>query len=215
MGATITLPSGSWKNSCTDYSFNNQSGLLTAYLKDKHGTPQKSSVIVTNGMTLENDDGKFVISSTGWYTDMDTLSNTEPSGDWKTTARSISLKNCILSALLQCCDGSWTHSTIVVVQNMTLENNDGCFNITTECRNSGRVVAIDRPQVPLGSWVQSARRCKITKQGSILMLRAELQNERGQWVSATHKYIDGTIPILGNNNGSFSVDNRDCASLFD
>lgn len=201
MGQTLSEPGGSWKNSTDSYTFDKTTGLLTANLKARDGSILQSSVIVTHGMALENDDGKFIITTKGHYSVTGAYSNVLPAGNWMFTAKNISLENNILTAFLQKPDGTYSHSSIVVLEGYVVENDNGKFNIVKHSLQQEKL------QYPLGSWINSAEDIELSVNNGKYMLKANLIANDGSKKYRTLTY-SSKYDIFENENGNFKfVDN--------
>ncbi len=211
MGQTLSEPTGSWKGSVDYYTFDNKSGVLSGGLKTQDGSTKLSSVVVTHGMSLDNDDGKFVIKSRGQYTLSDTYSNVLPAGNWTLTAKNINLIDGVLSAWLQKPDGLYSHSTMVVLEGHVIENNCGKFRIIgNNC--DPHFKRVEKLQCPLGSWINSAEDIEISMDKSQYILKATLTANDGSKKQQTIKY-SSQYEMFDNDNGNFkSVGN--CQSRF-
>lgn len=220
MGGRVSLPDGSWKNSAKSYSFNEETGILSAQLFKKDGSVSESSTIATNGMVLENNDGTFKIVTKGHYPNMSSsslfsgqlYSTVLPSGNWSLSSRNNELNDGVLSAELKKNDGTYTHSTIVVVDGCIVENNNGRFNI--KLQNSQQYLNKSTTPLPMGSWCMSAKDTKI-ESASIFsnkyILSAKLKKCDGTYNQNTLTYYahdiyendDGNFKFVGNFENSF------------
>ncbi len=212
---SLQMPDGSWQGSAVNPSFDPNTGLLTTYLKACDGSLKRASIVATYGMILENDDGKFKVVKKGEYDSASLYSDERPAGNWSETATDVTFIDSVLSANLRRVDGSYSYSSIVVFEGMSVENQDGCFVITKKSRDNAFVVKKQPIQLPLGSWIQSARSVKASRCKNIITITADLKDENGNWKTCTYKYADSTLPVLGNNNGSFNVDLGNCYDRID
>ena len=210
MGAQITLPDGTWKDSAKDYYFDQSTGYLTALLLTSDGSITQSSTIATYGMSLENDNGRFKIVSKG-YSNNSALhraeySNVLPAGNWFFTARNIQFDNNILSAELKNSNQIYTHSTIVVFEGFVVENCNGEFRIVKQYVNPNQFSNLNyfeqNKYLPLGSWINSAGQIKFENvQKDTCSISALLKKTDGTANKCflTYRQFD----IYDNDNGNF------------
>jgi hypothetical protein len=241
MGNSLQMPGGTWKNTAVDIHFDPNSGLLVASLQTKLGSYQRDSIVATNGMVLEYDDGKFKVITKGEYSSSDLYSDVRPAGNWSETATNVRFQNNVLSASLKKANGDIQHSSIVVVDGMVVENTDGCFTVSKQTQNfasnyekqvcnlksqiqnlksqvdilKSQNQTLNQTKLPLGSWVQSARKVRLSTFANISTLTAELRHTSGAFSTASYSYPSHRLPVLGNNDGSFVVDIEDCSSVIE
>lgn len=203
-------PSGSWKKSCESYVFDDNDKLLTCMLISKDGFLKRSNIICTIGMELENDNGDFKVIKKGFYPDLpnQTFSKIRPAGNWSETALNIKFDDSILTADLQKKDGSYMRSSIVVLDGMILENDDGRFKILKNnfYNREQNYVTIE---LPSGSWILTASNIKLKKKinTNIVNLSAYLKNCENLEIYSEINFSSEKIPRLSNENGKFKIDN--------
>lgn len=209
MGQTVSLPTGTWRETCNDYTFDETTGILIAKLRKENGTLSTSGVKVVRGMTLSNDNGKFVI-----HHSQREIETVLPAGNWSITCRNPILKNSVLSAELQKTDGSYVHSAIVVHRGAIIENMNGIFeNISSEYTPSecAQTRTMDNSVLlPLGTWINSAKNVNVCGN----KLTAQLQNNYGNWVHA-EIVLHSKFMVLENNDGKFVVTDDDYRKKID
>lgn len=220
----ITLPQGNWSNSATNIEFDENSGLLKCKLITKNNLTNDISILATNGMILENDDGHFNVINVGNKKGVE-ITSEFPVGTWMTTAKdSTMLSNGVLKSYLRTIDGRYNESLVVVYKGMILENNNGTFKCISfplgnnqsnqsdqsNFSNPAHVDKVERIYIdkivekPMykiigGNWIKSARCIELTEH----YLYAELQKENGSWIRASYNIGKDKILILENKNGVF------------
>lgn len=202
MGNSISEPTGTWKSSAESYDLNSRTNVLTANLKSRDGSIKQSSVIVTHNMELDNNDGQFKIGSRGQYTYPDTYSQVLPAGNWMLSAKCITFQNGILSALLQNPNGSFSHSTMVVLNGHVVENDCGKFKITNIDHTQLSPTTGLPLQCPLGSWINSAEDVHISMEGHQYILKATLTAADGSKRQRSIKY-SSQYDMFDNRDGEF------------
>lgn len=212
MGQSISEPTGSWKESAESYVFDDKTAVLIANLRTKNGTYKEASVNVTHDMKLDNNDGKFVVKSRGYYdSNVEKYSTVEPAGNWRQTATDVQFDNGVLSANLRKADGSYCHSVIVVLDGHIVENNNGVF------KGVGKYGELYLPkqryvQCPLGSWVDSADNISIRSYGNKYNLTADLKTSSGGVRRSSIEYTS-QYDMFDNDNGNFKYVGN-CKSKF-